>query len=183
MEIIYRRSLEYLPQPFEIYPGIVLPVASYPFSDIRYRYKLGPQRKVSGELFYQIGTFYSGDRTEAGYRGRIELMTRLSLEPGLEFNWVKLVEGDFSTRLVTARVNYMMSPRLFLSALAQYNSSVDTLETNIRFRWEYQPGSDFFVVYTDGRDTMDPLEGPDRNGFPRLLNRSFVVKFTRLFRF
>jgi len=183
MEITYTRDLEYLPEPFEIYTGIVLPVATYEFSDIRYRYKLGPQRRVSGDLFYQIGTFYDGDRTALGYRGRIELLTRLSLEPGLEFNWVNIAEGDFSTRLVTARVNYMMSPRLFLSALAQYNSAADSLETNIRLRWEYQPGSDLFVVYTDGRDTMDSLDGPDRGGFPRILNRSFVVKFTRLFRF
>ena len=183
MEITYRRDFEYLPEPFEIYPSIVLPVGGYEFSDMRYRYKLGPHRRVSGDLFYQVGTFYSGDRTEVGYRGRIELLTKLSLEPGLEFNWVHLAEGDFSTRLVTARVNYMMSPRLFLSALAQYNSAADSLETNIRLRWEYQAGSDLFVVYTDGRDTMDLLDEPDRGGFPRLLNRSLVVKFTRLFRF
>jgi hypothetical protein len=23
----------------------------------------------------------------------------------------------------------------------------------VRFRWEYQPGSDFFVVYSEGRNT------------------------------
>ena len=33
-----------------------------------------------------------------------------------------------------------------------------------------------FVVYSDGRDTVGP-------GFPRLQNRAFVVKMTRLFRF
>ncbi len=88
-----------------------------------------------------------------------------------ELNWVDLAEGDFSTQLLTARVNYMMSPRLFLSALGQYNSSTDSLETNIRFRWEYQPGSDLFVVYTDGRDTMDPLDGPE----PRRVSRSSSI--------
>ena len=187
MEITYSRNLEYLPEPFEIHPGIVLPVATYEFSDVRYRYKLGPHRRVSGDLFYQIGSFYSGDRTAVGYRGRIEILTRLSLEPGLEFNWVNLEEGDFTTSLVTARVNYMMSPRLFLSALGQYNSAADSLETNVRLRWEFQPGSDLYVVYTDGRDTMNGLnglDGPHRgSGFPELLNRSFVVKLTRLFRF
>jgi hypothetical protein len=153
---------------------------------VRYRYRLGPHRRVSGDLFYQIGTFYSGDRTVVGYRGRVEILTRLSLEPGLEFNWVNLDEGDFATSLVTARVNYMMSPRFFLSALGQYNSAAASLETNIRLRWEFQPGSDLYVVYTDGRDTMDAIDPlqPDRgSGFPELLNRSFVVKLTRLFRF
>ncbi|HJS73012.1 MAG TPA: hypothetical protein VJ921_01910, partial [Vicinamibacteria bacterium] len=149
----------------------------------RYRYRLGPHRKISGDLSFLIGTFYDGERKEVAYRGRIELLTRLSLEPGIELNWVDLAEGSFETELVTARVNYMMSPRLFLSALGQYNSSSDSLETNVRFRWEFQPGSDLFVVYTDGRETLDPLDGPNRGGFPELLNRSLVVKLTRLFRF
>jgi hypothetical protein len=48
---------------------------------------------------------------------------------------------------------------------------------NLRFRWEYQPGSELFVVYSDARDTED-------TGFPPpIFNRSFVVKLTKLFRF
>ena len=42
-------------------------------------------------------------------------------------------------------------------------------------RWEYQPGSELFVVYNDQRDTaLRP---------PFLQNRAFIVKLTRLFRF
>ena len=47
----------------------------------------------------------------------------------------------------------------------------------MRFRWEYQPGSELFVVCSDARDT-------DETGFPPpVLNRSFVVKLTKLLRF
>jgi hypothetical protein len=53
------------------------------------------------------------------------------------------------------------------------------MTTNIRFRWEYQPGSDLFVVYSEGRDT-GPLP-PTR--LDALQQRGFVVKFTRLLRF
>ena len=49
--------------------------------------------------------------------------------------------------------------------------------TNLRLRWEYQPGSELFVVYDDQRDTELG------RSFPMLENRAFVVKFTRLFRF
>jgi len=42
-------------------------------------------------------------------------------------------------------------------------------------RWEYQPGSDLFVVYSEGRET-------NRRGFPVMANRGFVVKFTKLLR-
>ena len=68
------------------------------------------------------------------------------------------------------------TPFLFVSGLVQYNSSTRTLSSNVRFRWEYQPGSELFVVYTDERDTLKP-------GYPDLRNRAFVVKATRLLRF
>ena len=154
----------------------MLPVGTYRFQEIFYRYGLGFQRKLSGNLFFVAGTFYDGERIGAGYNGRAELTERLSLEPGIQFNRVDLVEGNFTTELLTARVNYSFSPRVFLSALLQYNSTDDAVGANIRFRWEYQPGSDLFVVYTDGRDILTP-------GFPRLLNRNLVIKLTKLFRF
>ena len=68
---------------------------------------------------------------------------------------------------------------MFFSGLVQYNSSGDSLSNNLRLRWEYTPGSELFVVYTDDRNT-DPLR-PDRS--TELRNRGFVVKVTRLFRF
>jgi len=51
-----------------------------------------------------------------------------------------------------------------------------SLSTSVRLNWEYQPSSQFFLVYSDGRDTLGP-------GVPELLNRSFAAKITRLLRF
>jgi hypothetical protein len=75
------------------------------------------------------------------------------------------------------RVNYTFTPRMFLSGLLQYNSSNETFSTNLRLRWEYQPGSELFVVYTEDRDT-DVL-----GRLSRLANRGLVVKVNRLVRF
>ena len=50
------------------------------------------------------------------------------------------------------------------------------LGANIRLRWEYQPGSELFVVYNEQRDTLN-------RGYPDLQNRTFIIKVTRMFRF
>ena len=165
-----------MPEPFEIADDVVLPVGGYGFQGVRTEYELGPQRRVAGRLIFSRGSFFSGNRTEVGYQGRVVLTPQLAVEPRLSVNDVTLPEGSFKTTLLSARTSYTVSPRMFVAALLQFNSSHESFDTNIRFRWEYQPGSDLFVVYSDGRDT-----GPD--GFPRLENRTFVVKFTRLFRF
>jgi hypothetical protein len=104
------------------------------------------------------------------------LSTYVAIEPSASFNWISLPYGDFTSTVVSARNIYSLTPRMFISALVQYNSSINTLSTNARFRWEYLPGSEFFLVYSDGRDTTP-------TGYPELMNRAFVVKINRLFRF
>ena len=82
--------------------------------------------------------------------------------------------GRGHNNLVSSRLTYTLSPRMFVSALVQYQSRTDSVSTNARFRWEYRPGSELFVVYNDGRNTLT-------RGIPDIQNRSFVVKVTRLF--
>jgi len=65
---------------------------------------------------------------------------------------------------------------MFVSALIQYNSGINAVSTNARLRWEYQPGSELFVVYNEERNTLTPR-------FPSLSNRAFIVKVNKLFRF
>ncbi|MGH9333869.1 MAG: hypothetical protein ACRD21_08975, partial [Vicinamibacteria bacterium] len=173
----YEQNYEFLPEPFEVYPGFIVPVGGYDFDNMRISYQLGPQRKISGRVTYQFGGFLDGTRNELSYRGRIETSPRLSIEPNLSVNQVELPEGEFTATLLGARVTLNLSPRMSWSALVQHSSAESELLTNLRFRWEYQPGSDLFVVYNDGRST-----GFD--GRPLWLeSRSFAVKITRLVRF
>ena len=172
----FRDTYEFLPDEFEIADDVILPIGGYDFRNFTATYNFGPQRRVSGRITYGTGGFFSGDRTQLRYQGRVEVSPKLSLEPRIQLNWIDLPEGEFTTRLVSSRVTYTMSPRLFAGALIQYNSSSDSISTNVRLRWEYEPGSDLFVVYSEGRET-------DHRGFPLLANRGFVIKFTKLLRF
>ena len=172
----YTDSFEGLPEEFKLTSDVILPVGGYKFGHIRTEYDFGAQRRVSGRLFYTRGTFYGGTRSDVGYQGRAGFTPQFAIEPRVSVSDVDLPQGSFTTTLLGTRASFTVSPRMFLAALIQFNSSNKAVDTNIRFRWEYEPGSDLFIVYSDGRDTG--LEG-----FPRLENRSFVVKFTRLFRF
>jgi hypothetical protein len=141
-------------------------------------YAAGQQRPVSGTLSFQVGQYYDGTIRALTYStGRVAILQQLSVEPSFSINHVKLPAGDFTTAVYRARTDYGFSPRMFASALLQYNSADRTFSSNLRFRWEYQPGSEFFVVWTDEQDTR-----PARGGVA-LRTRAFVVKMTRLFRF
>ena len=125
------------------------------------------------------GLLQRGEDDGGVNQGRVELTPQFSLEPSYSYNRVDLPEGLFATHLVRTRTTYTMTPLMFVSALVQYNSSNDSLSTNLRLRWEYTPGSELFIVYNEDRDT-DVLM-PDR--FSAIRNRAFVVKVNRLFRF
>ena len=173
----YTHYNEFLDEPFQIATGVTLPIGGYGYQDVNLSYAMGPQRKASATVAVRKGSFYDGHINALEISaGRVELSPQFSLEPSTSLNWVDLVDGSFFTRVVRTRVTYTFSPRMFFSGLLQYNSSAKALGSNLRLRWEYQPGSELFVVYTDERNT-------DVNGLSALKNRAFVVKFNRLFRF
>ena len=177
LSVAYDDAYEFLPEPFPIASGVTVPVGGYDYSTVRADFNLGQQRKVSGNISAEHGTFYSGHKTAIGLsRGRTNITAQLSVEPSVSINWVDLAEGSFTTHLVASRVTYTMTPLMFVSALLQYNSGSNVVTANVRLRWEYRPGSELFVVVNEQRDTLAPR-------FPALANRAVVVKINRLFRF
>ena len=171
----YTNSFEYLPVPSSIV-GVILPVGEYTFDTFRIGYNIAQQRLVSANVTAEFGTFYNGrKRSFSATRGRVPITNQLSVEPTYTFNHVTLEQGKSVTHLAGSRVTYSMTPLMFVSALLQFNSGTSTVSNNARFRWEYRPGSELFVVYNDERNTLTPSPSS-------LNNRSFIVKINRLFR-
>ena len=176
VRITATRQYERLPFDFTIARGVVVPRGAYSYDVLEASYSLAQSRMISGNASASYGSFYDGTRATATYSGRVGFSPHVVVEPTLTLNWVTLPYGDFTARLVGTRFVVSPSPRLTFSSLTQFNPSAHSLTSSVRMRWEYMPGSDLYVVYSDGRDTATPR-------FPALQNRSFAIKATRLFRF
>jgi hypothetical protein len=170
------RTYEAAVAPFTLAKGVVVPVGGYGYQQIQASYSFGPQRRVSGTATVKHGSFYDGTGSELSWRSRLEFSPQFYAEPTISWNRVDVPWGRGYSNLVSSRITYTLTPRMFVSGLVQYQSRTDSVSTNARFRWEYKPGSELFVVYSDGRTTLS-------RGVPDLQNRSFVVKVTRLFQF
>jgi hypothetical protein len=134
--------------------------------------------RTSGTTTFNIGSFYNGTKKTATFRGRVGFGAHLGIEPNVSINWVDLPlpQGPLTITAVGSRTTFTVTPRMFVAALVQYGSSNTSFSTNLRFRWEYRPGSELFVVYTEGRSTL-PV------GHMDLESRGIFVKLTKLFRF
>jgi hypothetical protein len=59
--------------------------------------------------------------------------------------------------------------------LIQFDSGIGAVSTNVRFRWEFQPGGELVVVSSEERKTVT-------RSIPSLSHCMFIVKINRLFR-
>lgn len=171
------REFEFLARPFRIDRRATIPVGSYAFTNLALRYTLGAQRRFAATTSLEHGSFYGGTKTTLGVSGgRYNLGNQVQVQPGVSVNRVDLPYGRFTAAQLQTRVVYTVSPRTFIAGLVQYNSSANLVSTNLRLRWEYVPGNELFVVYTDERDSST-------RGLPDLNNRAFVVKWAPFVRF
>jgi len=169
-------TYEFLPQPLRIV-GLTVPVGGYDYASGWVGMNFGRQRRASGTIFLERGTLYGGTRTGLNVtQGRFSPTSQLAIEPTYQGNWVDLPVGKSTTHLAGTRVTYTVTPTMFTSALVQYNTGGRSVSANVRFRWEYRPGSELFVVFNEQRDT-------GAVSFPDLQARAFIVKVNRLVRF
>ncbi len=172
----YSDVYELLRRPFRL-NGVTFAPGGYDFDNLKVNYNMAQQHPVGANITAERGRFYDGTKTSLSIaRGRVRMSRQLSVEPTWSVNHVTSDHGRFTTQLAGARVTYTMTPLMFTSALMQYSTSAGTVSVNARLRWEYQPGSELFVVYNEERDTLAPR-------FPSAMNRAFIVKVNRLFRY
>ena len=120
MTLRYLRDYELIPRPFEIATDVVVPVGGYDYQSGVVSYLFAQQRKIAGTLSYQEGSLYGGTKRTVGFSGsRIVLSSQFQIEPGVSANWVSLPWGEFTSTVVSTRHTYMVSPRMFMSALIQ----------------------------------------------------------------
>jgi hypothetical protein len=161
-----------LTEPFEIRPGIKIPVGAYQFNRPRVSFTSDLSKKIIFTAREKWGKFYTGTRyeTSGGITWRPNAHLLVDLQES--YNKVHLRQGDFNTSLFTGRFNYNFSRKLLTSAFVQLNSAARLSLINVRLRYIYRPNSDFFIIYN--QSTGAGLERP---------SYSLQFKLTRDFTF
>jgi len=141
------RQGEWLPEPFEIADGVVIPVGSYEWVRYRLELDLASKRLVSGRISWWFGPFYDGDVSQFSVRLAINPSDFLNFELTGTRNDGSLPAGVFVQEVLGARIRINFSPDLQVSSLGQYQRESGEFGTNIRLRWTFHPLGDLFVVY------------------------------------
>jgi hypothetical protein len=150
LTLLYSNERDVLDAPFEIQPGIVIPVGDYRMNQFQASVSTSDARPAGVEFRARTADFYTGCRRE--FFGGLDLRpTRyFTVQIGYLLTEVRLAEGAFNVRLPTARLDLALTPDLTWTTLAQYDNLSDNLGCFSRIRWTVRPGNDVFLVVNQG---------------------------------
>jgi hypothetical protein len=164
-----------LTQPFAIASTVTLPVGSYDYTSVGFDLATDPSAPLSLLLRADVGGFYNGTRrggsVTLGARHGSTVTTSLLIE----YNDVRLDQGNFVRKLIATRVAYFFTPRVMLQTLVQYSNQARVWTANARFGWLSTAGTGLFVVFNEGREA----DGFFQWNQPQA--RSLIVKYARQF--
>ncbi len=180
-------NFEQLFRPFEISPGVVLPVGRYPFNNWSFYGNTDQSARLYGTINYAWGSFYSGHIRTLTLGAGVRSGYKYLLSARYIRNDVELPVGDFATDLVILQFTYSFTPKSYLQSLIQYNSRSNQVGVNIRYALIRIASTGLYIVYNSRFDTLGSDPHDPGEVFPppyrRTLDRALLAKFTYLFDF
>ena len=160
-------------EPFEIFPGVTVPVDTYDHAEAIMRFNTNQGAPISFTFRATVGGFFGGDRVQMGPEVSMRTGQTFNAQLSWSRNDIDLPGGAFVTNLGTVRLNYSFTTRMFLQALVQYNDRADLWSSNIRFAILSDANTGLFIVYNDTQGLGDVR--------PTGAGRTLTIKYSQLF--
>lgn len=148
------QETEGLTQPFEIAKGIVIPAGVYESNRIGAYIETGQSRTFRGEIEISDGDFLGGTRfgiaPELEWRPNKHLFASVSASQ----NHIKLPQGEFTSRVYSARLNYAFNSRWAWLNVAQADNFSDEILINSRIRYQPRADREYLLVFNQTRDRI-----------------------------
>ena len=160
-------------EPFEIFPGVTVPVDTYDHAEAIMRFNTNQGAPISFAFRATVGGFFGGDRVQMGPEVSMRTGQTFNAQLSWSRNDIDLPGGAFVTNLGTVRLNYSFTTRMFLQALVQYNDRADLWSSNIRFAILSDANTGLFIVYNDTQGLGDVR--------PTGAGRTLTIKYSQLF--
>jgi hypothetical protein len=171
----YSRGFNRVDEGFELGDDVEVPAGDYDLWQLFFFANTSGNRPiVVGAQSIIQGTFggkmlsLNGDLT-------VNPNANVSITARFNHNVVDVPDGSFTADVVSVRLAYAFSTRLYANTLLQYNNLDNSVSANVRLNFIHSPGSDLFIVFNERR-------GND-NSLWSFSDRGAVVKVTYLGRF
>ena len=160
-------------EPFQIFPGVTVPVDTYDHAEAVIRFNTNRGAPLSFTFRATVGGLFGGDRVQMGPEVSMRVGETFNAQLSWSRNDIDLPGGAFVTNLGSVRLNYSFTTRMFVQALVQYNDRADLWSANIRFALLSDANTGLFIVYNDTQGLGDVR--------PTGAGRTLTIKYSQLF--
>ncbi|MFC1557106.1 DUF5916 domain-containing protein [candidate division KSB1 bacterium] len=174
------RGYEFLDYDWEVREDNFIPSSGYNTTTFRLSYRTSRSDAISGNFNMDGGGYFNGKKYGGSINTDLKAFNSLRANLNYNYNWIDLPDGEFHTNSLSTRISYSFNPDLFIKAYIQFlddklrNEGHYVVSTNILLRYIYNPGSNFYLVFNEGRMIGTGNEIID--------NRTVLTKFTYFFR-
>lgn len=168
------------PDTFSLSDEVEVPAGEYRYHGITGYLATPMGRLLSTELIFDVGSFYDGWRISFTISPRWSISSDLELQGTYQFNRVEFPDRhqQLSAHIGRVRTSVMFSTKMSVIAFVQYNSAVNKVIANLRFRYNPREGNDLYLVYNEGLNTSRYHEHPVP---PFSESRTILLKYTYTF--
>jgi len=159
-----------------------VPPGEYSFANVTANYITSSSRALSGIFLAEAGSFYDGWKVSLSAAPMLNIGSGFDFALTYNLDFVNFPVRDmrFTNHIAGIRGLLTVTTKTSLSAFIQYNTGIEKVMTNIRFRYNPHEGNDFYIVYDEGLNTNIPREVPT---LPHSSGRTILLKYTYTFRF
>jgi hypothetical protein len=159
-----------------------VPPGRYPFTYLTAQYSTSYSHALYATLTGEAGKFYDGWKLSFLVSPYLNIGSGINLSLSYSLDYVKFFKRSmqFTNHILGLKGLMTLTTKTSLSAYIQYNTAVDKIYSNIRFRYNPREGNDFYLVYDEGLNTRLTREIPS---LPFSSGRTIILKYTYTFRF
>ena len=178
LNIIY--SYEYLDEDFEILDPIMVPSGKYHFLNTDIIMYTPMSRSLSAMVMFKGGGYYDGIKMSPSFHPTWKIGASVELGGIYQYDYVYFAERDqtLHNHIAGFKALYTLSTKVTFSGFIQYNTAINKVISNLRFRYNPKEGTDLYLVFNEGRNTWLEREVPT---LPAYDQRNITVKFTYTF--
>lgn len=177
-------SLESLPNELILGMGNnqdTVPAGEYSFTNFSARYETSSAHAFSAIFYTEVGNFYDGWKWTFYTMPYLKIGTDYDIGLYYGIDRVKFSEREkeFTNHIVRLNGLMTLTTKTSLSAFVQYNTAIDGVIGNIRFRYNPRDGNDFYLVYDERLHTDRNRTSPS---LPFTASRTVLLKYSYTFR-
>ena len=149
--------------------GVKIPPGNYKWAEFMPVLMTNKNKKFYFYSRIRIGGYFGGNRFSASNRGTIQFGNKFNSEFNLDYNNLKLPNGDVTAIATGIRLIYSFNPKTFIQSYLQYNNITNLVSLNAKFGLIKSANTGLFIVFNSFKDN---------DYFDNLNSKSFLIKYS-----